>query len=48
MRIGSYNMFEVGTIIESSDIGDFNEFGVKSIVAAGSLVGSSCKINPLV
>jgi UDP-3-O-[3-hydroxymyristoyl] glucosamine N-acyltransferase len=48
MRIGSYNTFEVGTIIESSDIGDYNEFGVKSIVAAGSLVGNSCKINPLV
>lgn len=36
MRIGSYNLFEVGAIIESTDIGDLNEFGVKSAVLAGS------------
>ena len=32
MRIGSYNSFEVGCVIESSEIGDMNEFGVKSSV----------------
>jgi len=26
MRIGSYNTFEVGSYIDSSDIGDMNEF----------------------
>lgn len=32
MRIGNYNLFEVGCLIESSEIGDMNEFGVKSTV----------------
>ena len=48
MRIGSYNTFEVGCYIESSDIGDMNEFGVKSFVYAGSLIGNGCFINPCV
>jgi hypothetical protein len=48
MRIGSYNLFEVGAVIESTDIGDLNEFGVKSVVMAGSLVGNSCQVNALV
>ena len=48
MRIGSYNLFEVGAVIESTDIGDLNEFGVKSVVMAGSLVGSCCQVNALV
>ena len=26
MKIGSYNLFEVGTFIESSDVGDYNTF----------------------
>jgi hypothetical protein len=26
MIIGNYNVFEVGSTIDSSDIGDFNEF----------------------
>jgi len=32
MRIGSYNTFEVGSYVESSDIGDMNDFGVKSSI----------------
>jgi dynactin-6 len=48
MKIGNYNLFEVGAVIESTDIGDLNEFGVKSVVAAGSLVGNSCQINAMV
>ena len=35
MRIGSYNTFEVSCYIESSDIGDMNDFGVKSSVLKG-------------
>ncbi len=26
MKIGNFNLFEVGTQIENSDIGDMNEF----------------------
>ena len=31
MKIGSYNVFEIGTRIESSDIGDNNTFEQKII-----------------
>ena len=48
MRIGSYNLFEVGSIVESSDVGDMNEFGVKSSVAANCQIGNGCYINPCV
>ena len=48
MKIGSYNSFEVGCIVESSDVGDMNEFGVKSSVAAGSVITNGCFINPTV
>jgi len=26
MRIGNYNLFEVGSIVENSNIGDYNIF----------------------
>ena len=48
MRIGSYNSFEVGCIIESSNIGDMNEFGVKSCIMGGSVIGNGCFVNPTV
>ena len=48
MKIGNYNTFEVGCFIESCDVGDMNDFGVKSSVLAGSLVANGCIINPLV
>lgn len=48
MKIGSYNTFEVGCYIDTSEIGDMNEFGVKSSVLAGSLIGNGCTVNPLV
>jgi dynactin-6 len=48
MRIGNYNMFEVGAQIDSTDIGDLNEFGVKSQIQRGCTIGSHCKINPTV
>lgn len=35
MKIGSYNSFEVGCLVESSEVGDMNEFGVKSGVSSG-------------
>ena len=48
MRIGNYNLFEVGCVIESSEIGDMNEFGVKSSVAANCTITTGCFINPCV
>jgi hypothetical protein len=33
LRIGSYNLFEVGTMIEYSEIGDYNTFNPKSNAA---------------
>ena len=48
MKIGNYNMFEVGCTIDSTDIGDLNEFGVKSNVSRGCTIQTDCKLNPLV
>ena len=48
MRIGNYNLFEVGCAIESAEIGDMNEFGVKCTVAAGCQITNCCVINPTV
>ena len=43
LKIGSYNMFEVGTVIDSAvEIGDMNEFGVKSVVPEGAKIESFC------
>jgi hypothetical protein len=44
MRIGRYNFFEVGCAVDSSDVGDMNEFQFKSIVSEGSKVESFCQI----
>lgn len=32
VRIGSYNLFEVGTIIETSEIGSYNAFQHRCII----------------
>ena len=48
MRIGNYNLFEVGCAIESAEIGDMNEFGVKAMVSAGAVIPTCCVINPTV
>lgn len=48
MKIGSYNSFEVGCLVESSEVGDMNEFGVKSSVSSGSQISNGCFINPMV
>ena len=44
MKIGRYNFFEVGSAVDSSDVGDMNEFQFKSIVSEGSKVESFCQI----
>jgi hypothetical protein len=44
MKIGRYNFFEVASAVDSSDIGDMNEFQFKSIVNEGSKVESFCQI----
>ena len=48
MRIGNYNTFEVGCYVESSEIGDMNDFGVKSSVLKNCVIQNSCQFNPLV
>lgn len=48
MRIGNYNLFEVGCAVESAEIGDMNEFGVKAMVSAGAVIPTCCVINPTV
>ena len=47
MKIGNYNLIECGTQINSSDIGDLNEFGVKCAVPPGSQIGNCCTISPM-
>ena len=48
MYIGNFNVFEVGCSIDSSDIGNFNEFQLKSTVQEGCTIGDNCQINPCV
>ena len=45
MRIGSYNVFEVYSVVESSDIGDLNEFQVRSIVQEGCKIENFCQVS---
>lgn len=47
MKIGSYNLFEVGAQVYSSDIGDLNEFGVKCQIPSGSQIGNCCTVSPM-
>eukprot|EP00298_Acanthocystis_sp_HF-20_P003366 c13730_g1_i1.p1 GENE.c13730_g1_i1~~c13730_g1_i1.p1 ORF type:complete len:185 (+),score=83.46 c13730_g1_i1:21-575(+) len=44
MKIGKYNAFRVGCVIESSAIGDGNIFQIRSKVGAGCKIGSGCVI----
>lgn len=48
MRIGNFNMFEVYSAIDSTQVGDMNEFGVRSSVGPASVIGDYCVINPTV
>ena len=46
MKIGSFNMFEFGSIVNTSDIGDYNEFQMNCRVGGGCIIGNSCSITP--
>ena len=46
MKIGSYNLFESGCVVSSSDIGDYNEFQINSKIGGGCLIGSGCCFTP--
>ena len=48
MHIGSYNVFEVGAQVDSSDIGDLNEFQHKCLIKDSCRVENYCQINPCV
>ena len=44
MVIGSYNIFEVGSKIDSSNIGDINTFEVRSCLEANCELKNNCTI----
>ena len=46
MYIGSYNNFEVGTVVESSTVGDCNVFQFRSRVREGCVIGNGCNLTP--
>ena len=48
MTIGQGNIFEAACTIMTSDIGDFNEFGNKSVVDDNCRIGNLCMIGPMV
>ena len=48
MNVGSYNIFEVGTMVSTSEIGDYNEFQSKCVVEDNCRVGSNCTLGPKV
>ena len=48
MHIGSYNLFEAGCTISTSEIGDMNEFSNKCFVEDNCKIGNCCTIGPKV
>ena len=46
MKIGSYNVFEAGSIVTSSRIGNLNEFQHKSFVDDNCRIGNACVVGP--
>ena len=48
MHIGSYNLFEAGCTISTSEIGDYNEFCHKSFVEDNCRIGNMCVVGPRV
>lgn len=44
MRIGSFNVFEVGAFIESTEIGDNNTFQQKVEIQSGCEIRNNCTI----
>lgn len=48
MRIGSYNHFEIGAVVDTTSVGDCNIFQPRCALAGGSKVGSNCIISAAV
>ena len=48
MTIGSYNFFEVHSQLDSTDVGDMNEFQFKCMVQDGCKIDNFCQINACV
>ena len=48
MKIGSYNLFETGCTISSSNIGDMNEFNHKCFVEDNCRIYNFCTVGPRV
>ncbi len=48
MKIGDWNLFEVGSKVSSASIGSGNVFEVRSLVPPNCSVGSGCVIGQLV
>lgn len=46
MLIGDYNLFEIGTVISNTNIGDCNHFEQKVDVDQLSEIGSFCRFGP--
>mmetsp|Transcript_17698 Transcript_17698/g.2903 ORF Transcript_17698/g.2903 Transcript_17698/m.2903 type:complete len:112 (+) Transcript_17698:73-408(+) len=44
MQIGSYNLFEVGCIVENSNIGNMNTISHRVKIPTGCTIGSKCVI----
>ena len=42
MRIGSYNRIDIGSTIDTSNVGDYNIFEARSSISDGSKVGDNC------
>jgi dynactin-6 len=42
MHIGSYNFFEVHSSLDSTDVGDLNEFQFRSVVQDGCRIENFC------
>ena len=48
MKIGSYNLFETGCTVSTSEIGDYNEFSLKCFIEDNCRVGNNNYIGPRV
>lgn len=47
MTIGNHNIFEVGSKVETSSVGDHNSFEPKSFVGTKTIIGSFCVIGSM-
>ena len=48
MKIGSFNLFETGCTVSSSEIGDYNDFSHKCFIEDNCKVASYCIVGPKV